>query len=428
MKRNINTNIEINSKKIIVSAIENIGRSSYVEVYSNFTNFSLNDPSFIEKCIKEIEGKFGTVIDKVSVVLAQSNNVKAEIIQLEKIKKTSNNLVTLSDINTLKEWIEEEANTQAKIVTLVQPYNYEVYNDYENSKLRSSRKFKKAPIGVSGDVIKMTAIVTLIDRNIFNYIHEFLSKAGLKISQLLLNSQAEMFCSLSEIAQNEGGLLFRVGEDRTTISAVKHYATIKSVNLTPFGMGEIYTHLAKKYGITYNLAKSNVLIYGTFEENEIEKVIPIQNNIKDIKTNTFSNLEINQLLKEFIDYLIKKVNHELSEEITSKSPVPLVLSGEITKIRGYEAYVTEKMGLKYVSKYNPMTYAETNSHTLRSLGMSKYFDKVNEVHHADINLTIDTNPDSMKVLWNSIESQSNTKKLPLIKRLISRLGEKYGYQ
>lgn len=425
MRRNINTNIEINSKNVIVSAIEKIGNSSYVEVYSNFANFSFNDSSFIEKCIREIEIKFGTKIEKVSVVIAQSKSSEAELTYTKKMKKLLLGEVALSDIDSLKDWIEEDFNSTSKIVTLIQPFKYYIYDSIENKK---PQKYKNAPIGIKGEILEISALVTTINRTtIYNYIHDILSRINIQISQILLNSQAEMFCSLSDIAQEEGGILLRVGENRTTLSIVKNYATVKSINISSFGMSEIYKVIAEKYNISYNASKTNVIVYGSFEKNCFEKVIPIQNKNFGENDNTLTNTEINKMLVEFIEYIIKKSQKEISEFIKSNNSIPLVLTGEITKIRGYEQFVKEKMEISFVSKYTPMTYAETNSHTLRALGVSKFFDKCNEVHQLDMNLTIDTNPDSMKVLWNSIDNQKN-KKFSLLKKWLSKIGEKYGYQ
>jgi cell division protein FtsA len=184
--------------------------------------------SAIEKAVKEAEDQSGINIKVVNVGIA-GQHIKSSLHHGSITRTNTGDEITYEDINRLTNDMYKTVMPFGSEIIHVMPQVYTV--DYEED--------IKDPVGMTGVRLEADFHVITAQTNAIANINKCVQKAGLEISNMILEPLASSQAVLSEEEKEAGIVLVDIGGGTTDI-AIFHESIIRHTAVIPFG-GNIIT-------------------------------------------------------------------------------------------------------------------------------------------------------------------------------------------
>jgi len=182
----------------------------------------------IEKAVQEAEETSGINIRVVNVGIA-GQHIKSSIQHGSITRANDDSEITVDDVNRLSNDMYRMVTPPGSKIIHVMPQDYTV--DYEGG--------IKDPVGMSGVKLEADFHVITAQTNAINNIHKCVKRAGLEVSNLILEPIASSLAVLSDEEKEAGICLVDIGGGTTDI-ALFHDNILRHTAVLPFG-GNIIT-------------------------------------------------------------------------------------------------------------------------------------------------------------------------------------------
>lgn len=311
----------------------------------------------------------------------------------ENISLTGSN-VAQADINNAIELTRRKFQNNSDYVILVQPLKFIVSHD------KVVKTYSKAPIFKEGDMLTVISSVTTISSETHDYIVQMTKAQKLEISQILLSPQSISQNHLSSNALASGAALIHVGESQTCVAINKNGATIANLSIHDYGFKSLIQGIVKVIGCTNDEARNLVAAHATLGDEDTRNIFTLSHNAKK---SFFTTNDLKHIIEAFMSRLLNHVSQFL--ESKQVSDLPIVVSGKIWKIEKIDRYIKEKLLVKHVSIYNPLTFIEMNDRNINALGLLNFMQTMDNVLGKQYDTKVETNPNTLSQLKMQVASK-----------------------
>lgn len=384
MKRNIVTTIEFSTGQIKMQVIE-ILSNNVVEIFSSSSPLKKSF-AFLSESIDKVNKLIGGKIKDAIAIVSPSKKVNEKITLVKESLRIADDFVTKKDIDNLIELTKHKHTSETCETILVQPLQFEVKGELV-------KKYSSAPIHKKGETIAATMAITTIDPSVVNYIKSTIKSVDLKVSKILLKPQTISQNNLSTNALTEGSILINIGQNQSFVTINKNLGTIAQLSFYKSGYKQLKITVSKAFGCSYQDAQNLIAIYGSIAANDNSVIYLEQSGMKIIQHTVF---ELKKIIESFINKLLALSKKYLGQK--SAFNLPIVFSGEITKMNCFEKIARQIFDETPISIYSPMTYIETREKSRSAIGLIHFNKRMDQVLDRQFNTVVETNPNTFSSL------------------------------
>ena len=286
--------IDIDDKKIIFSAVKYDQKIDYEIVNSIIVNSEgilngkiVNVEKFtkvIKNTLNEMEEKINHLFTKATIII---NPDKINCINVCGYKKLNGSRVSEEDVTYILNDSKKLIILNEKKSSLVHLFNSNFSIDSDN--------LENLPIGLFGEFYNQNMTFFLLDKITLKNIKSLFNKCEINIDRVVLKSFAEGVNLLTSKSIEKNFMIFRIGEERSSLSLFKNKCYLYSEEFS-FGSNLLIQDLSKICSL---------------------KIAEAENILKDLKFQNYIDLGENQILdkKYFTHSPFRKIRVKLILEI-----------------------------------------------------------------------------------------------------------------
>ena len=139
-------------------------------------------------------------------------------------------------------------------------------------------------------------------------------------------------------------------------------------------------------------AREIIAAFGSLQ-NKTKSIIHT-NKIGAIQ-NSFTNLELENIIKKYLYKMLSLVNKYISQK--KLISLPIIFSGKLSGVSGLDKYLSSISNCP-ISIYSPISFIERNEENIESIGVINYNEVMDNILGKQLDTIIHTNPHSMKSL------------------------------
>ncbi len=371
--RNIYSSIDIGTDEIKIVVMEYFNDKYNVLASSSVKSFGVKQglivdaslvTSSIKKCVKQVESKLGTKLEKL-IAVVPSNNIEITIGSSSTNVDTMNNIIDGDTIfKGMQKCLKDSADSSLEVVGVF-PIEY-IIN--KNKKVNN-------PLGLEGTNLSMKCIIASVPRKNVYSVVSVIESLGIEVVDILISSIGDYYVAKNRELDSKVVGCINIGKEKSVLSI--------------FNKGIIVKEEVVKLGFD-KIIEDIVFNYKTDEEETLKiiKDFAVANrkyaDSDEIYTSTNRNCEKidinNYKLAELIEYriveLLKNIKNQINN-LTNKEIGYIIITGGITSMLGFNAIVSELYS-KNVSVLNTGVIGIRDNKYITCYGAIKYFvDKLN---------------------------------------------------
>ncbi len=371
--RNIYSSIDIGTDEIKIVVMEYFNDKYNVLASSSVKSFGVKQglivdaslvTSSIKKCVKQVESKLGTKLEKL-IAVVPSNNIEITIGSSSTNVDTMNNIIDGDTIfKGMQKCLKDSADSSLEVVGVF-PIEY-IIN--KNKKVNN-------PLGLEGTNLSMKCIIASVPRKNVYSVVSVIESLGIEVVDILISSIGDYYVAKNRELDSKVVGCINIGKEKSVLSI--------------FNKGIIVKEEVVKLGFD-KIIEDIVFNYKTDEEETLKiiKDFAVANrkyaDSDEIYTSTNRNgekIDINNYkLAELIEYriveLLKNIKNQINN-LTNKEIGYIIITGGITSMLGFNAIVSELYS-KNVSVLNTGVIGIRDNKYITCYGAIKYFvDKLN---------------------------------------------------
>ena len=391
MERNITTTISLKKGMVYINTLEKLSINN-VEIFNDSAKLD-KAPRFIKTSMSHIESIIGGNVRKVNFVLEPSNAV-SQTITLDKTSiEIVGNAVSKQDIENLIILVKNKYDNIDGNVISVQPLRFDVHDIMTKS-------YVSAPIHKKGNKLFMISSVTTISDEAYNYVNNLAKLTDIDINNIFLSNNVISHAKLSTGAMNQGAILVNITDNHVGITINKNSASVASFHIYKYGFKYLLKVIATK--LNCSLVKASEIFAAQGSLLNRDECVINSNSINSDK-NVFTNIDLENITRQYISKMIALIKKYISQKGISN--LPIVFSGKITRITGFEDYASSMISGYPISIYSPLSFIERNEKNLESIGIMNYNEIMDNVLGKQMDTIIHTNPHSIKSLKRKSEKE-----------------------
>lgn len=383
LRRNIITTIEFAKGKIGINTVEKLSANT-VELFSAYDDVK-NANAFLKKSIKEIEALIKGIIKDVFIIVEPSKTVDAKTKIVSEKVVVKSDYITKRDIDNLLELTAQKNYDPEREIILIQPLQYTV----EGTEVK---EYSVAPLNKQGAYLAANLAVTTINPEVKTFINKIVKNQSLNVIQIFMKDQVISQNNLSENALFSGSVLLHIADNNSFMTINKFHATVKTLSYYNAGYEKLELYISKEFNCSLEQAKQLISVYGTFIGGNNRVIFTNEDKVPAV---AYTSDDLTTLIKNFLRRMLV-----LSEKYIEKQGVehlPVVISGEITNIDGFEDYARQ-IFKGNLSIYQPFSYIEVNGANHSSMGVVQFNNRMDKKLGIQYNTIVETNPNPFSSL------------------------------
>lgn len=280
----------------------------------------------IRKAISEVEGMLGFKIHKVLVNIP---SYMAEFVKIEgQIRIDSfDSVITGKHISQVLDKALKNANFSKEIVSVV-PIDFIV----------DEQSLIKDPKGLTGDILGVRAVVTLVPKKNVYSVANLIDSLGLEIVDISTNGNSDINAFKNKDIDLKLGAIINIGYDITDVSICNKGIIIKN-SIIGMGGRNIDNDLSYMYKLDINdvvKIKESFALAHKRDANKMEFY-----SVNDLKINQF---EITDVVMSRIEEILSLAKKEITNLANRKMDY-VIVTGGVSNMDGFQ-YVVDDVFLK----------------------------------------------------------------------------------
>lgn len=355
MKRNLVVTIEFQKTYLQICAIETINDNN-VEIFNK--QAPLNQwLTFIPHSLDAIANKTGITTPHISVIIENSPEVKGDIKVSDVALTLPDKVVTSEAVQNLLAKAKIKYENEKVAAINVQPLNYRL-------KDLITKSYSQAPLGKKGSLLKARVSVSVIQKEVFDWINKVAQKCNFQIAQMLLKAQALSQNYLSVNALNQGSSLLYIGWKHSFLTINEKKATTQVLSFPNLGYEKLLTMIAQTFNLSLEKAKHLLMVHGDLAGKPIVHLASHKLGTWEL---TISS-KLKMIIITFIKHLLSLTKKYLEQ--AKAFTYPLVLAGNLNDIANLKPYLTSHFS--HLMLYQPLSYCELKQENQATLGVINY--------------------------------------------------------
>ncbi len=371
--RNIYSSIDIGTYEIKIVVLEYYNNKYNVLASASVPSFGVKQglivdlalvSNSIKKCVKQVESKLGTKLEKL-IAVVPSNNLDITIASSDINVDTLDNII---DGDTVFKGMQ-------KSLKEVTDSSYEVVGVYPIQYIIDDTKKVKSPLGLEGKKLSMKSIITRVPRKNVYSVVSAIESLGIEVVDITISSVCNYYVAKNNELDSKVVGLIDIGKEKTVLSV--------------FNKGVIIKEEIVKSG--FNNITNDILFNYKTDDEETDKIVrdfavanrkyADSDEVYSCTNRNNEKIEIDSYkLAELVEYrtieLLKNAKNEINN-LTNKEIGYIIITGGITSMLGFNA-VASLLYSKNVSTLSTGILGIRDNKYITCYGAIKYFvDKLN---------------------------------------------------
>lgn len=333
---------DFNLKVLVNRYVDNQIQVLYKEIIDNeqfAENGVIINPEFTGQVLKTLIAKINQLL-KIKIVRVAlnlpSNNLKIYQSQAMLDFKEMNHQITNDDLNQIIEMTKNIVIDKDEVICLTRPYNFKVDNNSFPNFL---------PLNACGQIISVESLIYSLPKIIYNSQLAVLKFAGCE----LLSATLDQFALVFNLNNFNNLVLIDWGLNSTKVSVFSNSA-LYAINNIKIGYNQIIQVLMNKMRCSYSKAEKYLTKVININSNYLSDLIV--DKYYDSKTKKFvtlSKLELQDIVRDMIDEIVKHIQYFLEDIIAANPNIEIVFVGQTINLPGFNTYIKNFEKLKNAS-------------------------------------------------------------------------------
>lgn len=371
--RNIYSSIDIGTEEIKIVVMEYFNNKYNVLASSSVKSFGVRQglivdaslvTSAIKKCVKQVESKLGTKLEKL-IAVVPSNNMEITIGSSTTSVDTLNNIINGDIIFKGMQKCLKDISSSSKEVVGVFPIEYILD---ENKKVGN-------PLGKTSTSLSMKCVIASVPRKNVYSVVSVIESLGIEVVDILISSLGNYYVIKNKDIDTKVVGSIDIGKEKTVLSIFNKGIIIKE-EIVKLGFDNILKDIEFNYKTTeeetYKIINDFAVCNRKYADSD-EIYDSVNRNEEKIQIN---NYKLAELIEYRVVELLKNIKNQINN-LTNKEIGYIIITGGVTSMLGFNAIISE-LFTKNVSVLTTGTIGIRDNKYVTCFGAIKYFvDKLN---------------------------------------------------
>ncbi len=335
----------------------------------------------IKKCLKELETKLGTKIDKV-VATVPSNNREFEILTGSTIIKSVDETVTGDDVYAcLQDAVKGSKEKGVEVIT-VTPVEYTL----------DSTKNIKNPIGMYGKDLKVKVVVATVPRKNLVSIVKVFEAINVEVVDATFSSIGDYYAVKNDDLDRNVVVMVNIGSETTDVSIFNKGVMVKN-QILDIGSDKIDNDISFVHKISNKeidkIKKTFAVASRKYADKEEIYRLSNKFNVK-IEINQY---ELAEIIEARMNEILKTIKRRIND-LTNKQIGYIIITGGITDMMGMGILVDD-IFVRDTTILNLNILGIRSNIYSSSYGVSKYLDEKLDSREKNYTMLNDTQVEEM---------------------------------